>query len=207
MATTKYKISEEVQRLLKGNPIISARVHINDIKLLVEQVSNQLLKADFFNVNMADGDTIPNNCMIFTYDSVPVTTYKTTLSKCSLPSIPISLPRNMGVFHISKTDDISSPFIPVPAGTYGVIKTQDLLGDLSGLISYEVFGKDVIFNKNLPALGISNVTIRLVGMDLSQLSDYDLLPLSADMEAQVVETVFRILVQAPPADRGANIRD
>lgn len=207
MATTKYKLAEQVQRILKGNPVISARVHINDIKLLIEQVANQMLKADHFSVNMPEGDTIPNNCMVFTYDDVPVTTYKTNYSKCTLPSIPISLPKNMGVLHVSKTNDIHNPFVPVPSGMYGIIKPQDLLGDLSGLISYEVFGTDIVFSKNLPALGCTTVLIRLVGVNLSELSDHDLLPVSADMEAQIVDTVFKILVQAPPADRGENIRD
>jgi hypothetical protein len=134
MATTKRKIAEQVQRLLRGNPIISARTHINDVKLLIEQVANQLLKADHFGVNMPEGDTVPNNAMIFTYDNVAVATYKTTRSKCLLPSIPISLPRNVGVLHISKTDAIDEPFIPIPSSLYGIVKPQDLLGDLSGSI-------------------------------------------------------------------------
>lgn len=207
MATTKKKISEQVQRMIKGNPIISARIHINDIKLLIEQVSNQLLKADHFAVNVPEGDTIPNNAMVFSYDNVPVTTYKTTKSKATLPSIPISLPRNMGVLHVSKTDAIDEPFIPIPTSMYGIIKPQALLGDLSGLIGYEVVGKDIVFTKNLPGLGVNNVFIRLVGVDLSQLSDYDILPLSADMEAQVVQAVYNILVQTPPADKSQTISD
>jgi hypothetical protein len=193
--------------MLKGNPIISARVHINDIKLLIEQVSNQLLKTDYFQVNMPEGDTIPNNCMIYSYDQIPVTTYKTTKSKCTLPSIPISLPRNMGVLHVSKTDAIDEPFVPIPSSLYGIVKPQDLLGDMSGLIGYEVIGKDIIFTKNLPGLSINSVFIRLVGMDMSQVTDYDILPLSSDMEAQVVQTVYNILVQTPPADKAQNIND
>jgi hypothetical protein len=207
MATTKQKIAEQVQRLLKGNPIISARIHINDIKLLVEQVSNQLLKADHFSVNMPEGDTIPNNAMIFTYDNVPVTTYKTTKSKCTLPSIPISLPRNVGVLHVSKIDAIDEPCVPIPSSLYGIVKPQSLLGDLSGLIGYEVIGKDIIFTKNLPGISINSVFIRLVGVDLSQLTDYDMLPLSSDMEAQVVQNVYNILVQTPPADKAQTISD
>jgi hypothetical protein len=207
MATTKYKISEQIQRMIAGNPTIASRVHMNDIKLLVEQVANQLLKADFFAVNMPDGDSIPSNCMIYTYESVPVSTYKTTKSKATLPSIPISLPRNMGVLHVSKTDSIDEPFVPIPASLYGIVKPQDLLGDLSGLIGYEVFGKDIVFTKNLPGLGVNNVFIRLVGVDLSQLTDYELLPLSSDMEAQVVTQVYNILVQTPPVDRSQNINE
>lgn len=205
--TTKKKIAEQVQRLLKGNPIISARIHINDIKLLVEQTSNQLLKADHFAVNVPEGDTIPNNCMIFTYDNVPVTTYKTTKSKATLPNIPISLPRNMGVLHVSKTDAIDEPFVPIPSSLYGIVKPQDLLGDLSGLIGYEVIGKDIVFTKNLPGLSINNVLIRLVGLDLSQLSDYDPLPLSSDMEVEVVNRVYTLLVNTPPADKAQNLSD
>lgn len=207
MATTKAKISEQIQRLIAGNPIISGRIHRNDIKLLVEQVANQLLKADYFAVNTPEGDTMPSNCMVFTYDNVPVTTYKTTKSRAILPAIPISLPRNMGVLHVSKTDAIDEPFIPIPTSMYGIIKPQALLGDLSGLIGYEVVGKDIVFTKDLPGLSINSVYIRLVGVDLSQLTDYDLLPLSADMEAQVVQQVYAILVQAPPADRDLNIND
>jgi hypothetical protein len=205
--TTIYSISESILRLLKGNPVISGRVHINDVKRLVVQVGNQLLKTDHFQANMPAGDTVPNNCMVYTYDNVPVTTYKTSKSRAILPSIPISLPRNMGVLHVSKTDDIDCPFIPIPTSLYGVIKPQALIGDLSGNIGYEVAGKEIIFTKNLPALSINNVYIRLVGADLAVLSDYDVFPLSADMEAQAIQMVYNMLVQVPPADRAETTKD
>lgn len=201
--STIYSVAEAILRLIAGNPIISGRYHINDVKRLVVQVSNQLLKADHFSVNMPEGDTIPNNCMVYSYDNVLVTTYKGK-SKATLPSTPISLPRNMGVLHVSKTDAIDEPFVPIPTSMYGIIKPQDLIGDLSGLIGYEVVGKDIIFTKDLPGLGVNYVYIRLVGGDLSKLSDYDIFPLSADMEAQVIQTVYNILVQTPPADRAIN---
>lgn len=207
MATTKKKIAEQILRLVKGNPTASSRVQEGEVKLLVEQVANQVLKADSFQMNMPEGDTIPNNCMVFTYESVPVTTYKSTLSKATLPAIPMSLPRNMGVLHISKTDDINSPFIPIPTSLYGIVKPQVLLGDLSGLIGYEVVGKDVIFTKNLPGMNINSVYMRLVGIDLSVLSDYDLLPVSADQEAAIVEAVYKMLVTVPQPDRVVDSND
>lgn len=198
--TTKYKIAEQVQRLLNGNPVVSGRFNLHEIKLLVAQVANQLLKADHFSVNMPEGDTIPTNCMVYTYDNVPVTTYKTTFSKATLPSIPIGLPRNMGVLHVSKIDAIEEPFVPIPTSMYGIIKPQDLLGELSGLIGYEVVGKDIIFTKNLPGMSVNSVYIRLVGVDLSTVSDYETLPLTADLEGQIITQVYNILVQTPSGE-------
>jgi hypothetical protein len=113
----------------------------------------------------------------------------------------------MGVLHVSKTDAIDEPFIPIPASTYGIIKPQALLGDLSGLIGYEVVGKDIIFTQNLPGQSVNNVFIRLVGVDMSSITDYELMPLSSDMEAQIVQTVYNILVQAPPADKALAAND
>jgi hypothetical protein len=205
--TTKKKIAEQIQRLIAGNPVISARIHINDVMLAVEQVANQVLKADYFSVSTPEGDTIPNNCMVYTYDNVPVTTYKTTFSKATLPSIPINLPRNMGVLHVSKTDAIDEPFIPIPTSMYGIIKPQDLLGELSGFIGYEVIGKDIVFTENLPGQNVNSVYIRLVGVDMASLSIYDILPLSSDMEAMVVQAAYNLLVQVPPADRSETNRD
>lgn len=195
--TTKYKIAEQIQRLLNGNPVVSGRFNLHEIKLLVAQVANQVLKADHFAVNMPEGDTVPTNCMVYTYDNVPVTTYKTTLSKATLPSIPIGLPRNMGVLHVSKIDAIEEPFVPIPTSMYGIIKPQDLLGELSGLIGYEVVGKDIIFTKNLPGMSVNAVYIRLVGVDMSTVSDYETLPLTADLEGQIITQVYNLLVQTP----------
>lgn len=195
--TTKYKIAEQIQRLLNGNPVVSGRFNLHEIKLLVAQVANQALKADHFAVNMPEGDTVPTNCMVYTYDNVPVTTYKTTLSKATLPSIPIGLPRNMGVLHVSKIDAIDEPFVPIPTSMYGIIKPQDLLGELSGLIGYEVVGKDIIFTKNLPGMSVNAVYIRLVGVDMSTVSDYETLPLTADLEGQIITQVYNLLVQTP----------
>lgn len=203
--TTKKKLSEQIFRLLKGNSTASSRIQEADIKLLVEQVANQMLKADYFQVNLPEGDTVPNNCMIFSYDSVPVTTYKTTLSRAVLPSIPISLPRNMGVLHVSKIDDINNAFVPIPSSTIGILNPLALLG--TELIGYEVVGKDIIFTKNLPAQSVTSVYIRLVGVDLSQLSDFDVLPISADQEAGIVDSIYKMLITVPQTDRVVDSND
>ncbi len=204
MSTTKFKIAEQVDRLLDGSPMANSRVNRDDIMLLINQAINAAMKAEHFSVNLPEGDTIPNNCMIYAFDDIAVSTYKTTKSRCTIPFIPIGLPKNVGVLHISKTTDIDNPFIPVPTSMYGIIKIQDLFGELSELIGYEVVGKEVIFTKDLPGLGITTVYMRLVGVDFSSLTIYEAIPLSADMEYAVVQEVYKMLVGQLPEDRSAD---
>jgi len=204
MATTKYKIAEQINMLIKSNPTVNMRVNQDNVMLLVGQACNVALKADHFSVNMPEGDTIPNNCMIFAFDDIATETYKTTKSKCTLPFIPISLPRNVGVLHVSKSTDIDNPFVPVPTGMWGIINVQDLLGEASELITYEVVGKEIIFGQDLPGLGIDTVYMRLVGMDFTQVSIYDTIPLSADMEFAVIQEVYKLLISAPAEERSTD---
>ena len=201
---TKARLAEQVLRLYQGNPKASSRVSQNLIMLLIGQVANQLLKTETLTTILPSGDTIPPNLMLATYDPVTVTTYKTNYSRCTLPAMPISLPHNMGVFHISKTGDPNEPFVPIPSGMYGIVKPMDLLGDMSGLIGYEVFGNTVQFTKNLPGMSVSTVMIRLAIVDLDSISIYDQLPISADLEAAIIKEVYQLLLTAPEEDRLAD---
>jgi hypothetical protein len=206
--TTIFQISEQIQRMLGQNIGASARVHINEIKLLVSQVSSQVLKIDHLKVNMPEGDTIPNNCVIYTFTNVAVTT-NGGKSKSTLPYIPMSLPRNMGVFQIIPVTTVSSvdtigwetPLIPIPASMYGIVKPLSVLGSNVG---YEVFGSDVYYTADMTTKNISKVIMRLVGVAIDAIDDYTILPLSADAQAQVIETVFKLLAGEAPKDRIAD---
>lgn len=90
-------------------------------------------------------------------------------------------------------------FIPVPNGQMGMVLAQRLISDLLGQTGYEVRGKDVIYTKDLTAQSpaITSVTMELVVMDMSKYGDYELLPINADMEAQVVDTVYKMFAGIP----------
>ena len=189
---TKRRIAEQILRIAQGGDSAGAsNIKLPEVMLLVEQSLNELLKIERFK-NIAEGDRYPVDLMIATYDNVAVTTYKDT-SKCTLPAIPIALSRGRGVWQISKTDSPSEPFIPIQPGQWALIKNQRILGELSGIIGYEVNGKEVIFTQNLPGQGIDEVMIKLLVVDFSQLSETDLLPIPADMELQVIKNVLELL--------------
>lgn len=91
-------------------------------------------------------------------------------------------------------------FIPVQQGQSAYIKEQKLINNLMGLVGYEISGDGyVIFTEDITA-SCPAVDMQLVVMDFDHYSDFDLLPMTADMAAEVVQAVSLMLLQAPQTD-------
>lgn len=199
---TKARIAEEILLLLSGGRISSAtKWHINEIKLSVAQVANQLLKLDYFNELQTMQEFIPNGAAIGTYENNLIVKWSNT-SKTTLPVMPMRLPRGLGVYQIFPQSDYYSEFIPLELGQGGIIRSQGLVSDLSGYCGYETSGLDVIFTQDLTIPNINvYVTIRMVILDFNQYSDYDLLPLPPELEWQVKQEVLKLYGMEPIADK------
>lgn len=198
MATTRAKIAEQIMNLLSGGRIGSAsKFHINEIKIAVSQVANSLLKMEYFKVNVPMQEMIPNGAAIATYDNIVVTQYKNA-SKSVLPAYPLKLPRNMGVYEIFDPADMNSQFIPVEPGMISLIQNQPLLSDLFGYTAFTTYGTDVIYSKDLTVPDTTvYVTIRLVVLDITQYTDWDVLPLLPEQEWQIIQEVYKIYSTEP----------
>jgi hypothetical protein len=99
--TSKYLLAEQVSNLLKGGDrSASTSVEMPVIIKLIEQLINTNLKTDFFNTHLAAGETIPDGLVVAIYEKIPVDVYKKDYSRAKLPAMPISLPRNMGVYAV-----------------------------------------------------------------------------------------------------------
>ena len=178
--------------MLKGGSIkASTTVEIEDIMESVGQYINAHFKQEHLSVNMPSGETIPEGVMLTPYDDLVPVKHK-NVSKVTLPATPISLPRNMGVFHVSRNTDINDGFIPLQTGQLALIKGEKLISDILGQVGYEVVGGDIIFNKDLTTETGVTITVRLAIMDISKYGDYDPLPLPADMEATIVQECFKL---------------
>jgi len=201
---TKYKIAEQILLMLKGGNIKAATtIELEDIMEAVGQYINSHFKQEQLSVNMPSGETIPEGLMLASYgDTTPIVPvqYK-GVSKITLPVTPVALPRNMGVFHVSRLNDINDGFLPLQTGQLALIKGERLISDLLGQIGYEVVGNDVIFNKDLTTESGTTIYLRLVVMDMSQYDDYDQLPLPADMEATIIQEVFKLFSMQMPASK------
>lgn len=201
MATTKYKLAEQVVRLLNGGEIpVSTKVKINEAKLAVEQVLNKLLKMEYLNVNIPSYEMIPNGASVATYEGIEVIQYGTR-SKSTLPAMPLKLPRGIGVYQIFDPANPDCPFIPLEMGQLGLLKSQPLINNLLGQVGYEWYGTDIIYTTDLTQPDPIEVTMRLVVLDISQYSDYDILPVPADMEWDIVQEVYKLFATEPVADK------
>jgi|SRR6185503_13126133 len=205
--TTLYRLSEEIMNLLSGGAIQSAsNVTINDVKISVGQVINQLLKTEHFTINERMGEKIPNGTTLGLYEGISVIE-NNGKSKATLPIKPIKLPRNMGVFAIypkytlNGNYEYDKEFIPLQMGQAGLLQSQPLLNDLLGQVGYENFGMELIFTKNIKAL-FPNVVLamRLAIMDISLYSDYDPLPILPEIEWQIKQQVVSLYSKEPLTD-------
>lgn len=197
--TTLSKISEQVKRMLSGNPSYNIEISGTEIKLLVVQVINQLLRTERFTSQVQLWDNFPSGVYIATYHNIPVITYGQR-SMSILPAYPLSLPKNMGLWQVSDENNPDRLFIPLLSGQWGIASPMDYLPSVSGIISYENEGLDIIYTSDLTKLypnPVNNVRVKLLISDISSLTDYDLLPIPPEMEGQVIKSALSLIVAQP----------
>jgi hypothetical protein len=209
MPTIKVLSERVLRHINAGDRAVGSSIHAKEVEDAIRQSINALLHTQYFKETLPGGETVPEGCVLATYASVPVTAWN-GISKSILPAIPIKLPRNIGVFHIGITTNVFCRFIPMRRGEIAQVKTQKIMSDLLGQHGYEVAGKEIWYDKDLTALStpITAVMIQLVVMDLSLYTDYDLLPIDAEMEQQVVMDVLKLFsVEQPTPEIATSVTD
>lgn len=186
--STKFLMAEQVlMRLAGGYRDVAQSVQMEDVIKSIEQVINSMFQTQYYNATLPTGETVPDNLMIAFYENIAVSSYGDK-AKAQLPIVPISLPRNMGVYRVVNENDID--FIPVPLGQGALLKADKLLNDLLGSVYYEVRKNEVIFSKDITLLDVTSVNMYLVVLDISLYSNTDPLPIPANMEEEIIEKVF-----------------
>lgn len=198
---TKYGLAEQISlKLYGGAPKNSSPVQMPDIILAVGQTCNILLKTQHFS-DMTLGENAPQNLMIATYPKVTLTTFGGKRAKCTLPAMPVGLIRNMGVWQVSTSPYFDCLLIPIMSGQWDLLRGQSIISDLMGQTGYEIDGTQLTTTKDLTIDNIDGLYIRLLITDISTLSDYDPLPIPADMEGIVIDTVYKSFMPVQPPIR------
>lgn len=195
---TKNKISEQIQRIYsryidKNN--ISDILDIREVKLLLSQSINKVLKFQFAESFKAGYIDIPK-CNLIEYTATVVSESTNNRSYITLPAIPISLPMDMGIWSISASNAIRTPYIPIPAQDFLVFQGTNLAA-LEQQVGYYVQNRRVYFTKDITLSSngsISSVVINLlVSSDFDNIGDNDMLPISPEVESTVIQDVLETL--------------
>jgi len=113
-------------------------------------------------------------------------------SKAILPTQPINLPRGMGVWKLFSKSDPWVSYIPVSSGEMFLYNGRNSTA-IDNLNVYEYHdNKTLILNKSVTDVPV-DMQIQLLVVDPEQLGEYDLLPIPADMEFEVITSVLQII--------------
>lgn len=196
---TKKNFSDMILfKLAGGFPDSGFPIDERDIWDALEHKVNAMFKMQQFSINLPNGGTIPENMALATYEDIAVTRTSNERSKCTLPVMPISLPRNAGINEIRPVLNLVSsgdrmlgnPIIPLQAGQSYLLKADKLLNDLMGQWGYEVNGKTIIFTKDLTTYDITKVDMKLVVFEISNYSITDDMPIPSDYIGQLEDEMI-----------------
>lgn len=193
-AVTIYRLAEEIKKILDNGAIqLASNVSWGEVKIAIGQVINSMLKVEYLSINQKLNEKIPNTTVIGTYENIAVVSSGTSKSMAMLPVKPLMLPRNMGCFSVYRTGHPDEEFIPMQMGQQAMSKSQPLLNDLFGQVSYENKGMELRFNKDLTLLYPNEtITCELAIMDISQYGDYDILPVPPEYEFEIKKQVLSL---------------
>jgi hypothetical protein len=205
MSSTKKILSDAVLlRIAGGFPDVAESVDERDLFKAIEQKINAKLKMEHYQETLPSGETIPQGVFLATYTSVAVTSAANGMkSKCTLPAIPVSLPRSIGIAEVYDPLHPDRKFIPLQAAQMSLLNSDDLLSSLMGQIGYTPYGKTLEFTKDLTTLGVDAVDMRLMVFDMSEYDLTDVLPIPASMEEEIInELVVQFTEGSAPPESG-----
>ena len=177
----------------------------------IDQYTDIVKKVQPTNIAIKKKDGITDNIEVINirkclFEVIPVYSDK---SKATLPTQPINLPRGMGVWKLFSESDPWTSFVPVSSGEMFLYNGR-LNGAIDDINVYEYHdNKTLILNKSIADIP-TDMKIQLLVVDPEQLEEYDLLPIPADMEMEVIMSVLQMIqpqrVSDETNDNNQNIR-
>jgi len=181
MATTRRKLREQIQ--LKYGQFLDKNgfddnIDVRVLDLDIEQSINKLLKVQVMQGQMKGNVDIPT-CNIIEYTLTPVSNVVT------LPVIPLQLPMEMGFWKVYLTSAPNDLFIPINS-TMASVYLGTNAAYLEGLVGYTTKANKIKFTSTVTG----PVTVELLVADFATTGVDDLLPISPEIEADVISDVL-----------------
>jgi hypothetical protein len=191
MATTKYKLAEQAQRILAGGDVTDDFAPtIQELALASGQVMAKLVWLSY-QEHKQDGQMGINGQFISAFEDVPVKIdANKKLHYSEVPASPLKLPHDMGIYMVSLMEDQFEPFIPLPNGVLGMLRNQ-LFSNLEGRQGYFVEADRIYYVGMEKSDGITKVLMKLV-ITGSQLGIDDKFEVSPEMEWDIIRELVAL---------------
>lgn len=188
MATTKNKISEQAGKIIVkklGREHLTNAEH-QEIAELIVQAVNKALSIEVLNEDrneLIQGMDDIGGTAIAHYEGVTVTN-----SVLTLPVYPLTLPHDAGLWEILDSNGVA--LIPIPSSQRTLLDGMDEESYLEGQIGFTRRGLKVKFTSNPGA----TVDVSLLVYDPAEISGDSPLPISPEMEMDVITEVVKLFV-------------
>lgn len=207
MTTVGY-IVDAVRRTL-SNPVYSVDKNLtyDYVLRVVQQAANEVLRMEAMQPTRIGHVDIPACAQVTITTSVYTDGAGNTVA--NLDYLPLELPMGLGVFRVVAASDPFRPFIPLPAGFgYALqqISHNAMHAVLDKHICYERWGDHIVFNKTQSEVG-SSVKITLLGMKPDFTTKTSAIPVSVDLENEIVRRAVQLIAGVPPADERGDFID
>jgi hypothetical protein len=194
--TTRKKIREQVQLLYNqfvDKNGFNDEIDVRLIDILIEQSINRFLKVQVVSNIKAGNIEIPT-CNIIEYTLTP------TSNTVTLPVFPMTLPLDMGVWKVSLVSN-GLAMIPINATMSNVYGPTNA-SFLENQTGYTVKGNKIKFTTTVT----DPVVVELLVSDFGTTGENDPLPVSPDVEADVVTDVLDRISQGRISQPELNVK-
>ena len=191
MATTKKQLAEQVIRILNSGDVTNDNsIDPRELLLAIEQERDRLVRFRLFESLSAGEGDIPGD-VVSTFDNITIKkdTVKNLLYS-SLPGRIMSLPRDMGILHVSYTKDQYNAFIRMPNGSLSLYNglLSSMIGGRGG---YWLEGDRLYYNDGVDDCCGNTVIIKMV-MNSGDVNPDDIFPIPSDLESEVIKNVIAL---------------
>jgi hypothetical protein len=183
--TTLKKLAEQAQKLVTAGRLVTDRnISTQEMVLFVTQAFGHCVRMNFFE-GKAEGESYVDGSFIYTFDDVAVEKdTRRDLYYSVMPSSTITLPNEMGIFHVSLVQDQSNPFVRLPNGYMGLMEALDV----AGMENRKMFFQDgtrIYYTNITGADGITSVLLKLV-VSLDGIDDEEEINVPNDIQLKIL---------------------
>lgn len=148
-----------------GDASADSGLELQDFEYAVKQARAYKIRYDYFLSSRVEGERIINQGWLREFKNVAVTLdEETNAYQAVLPAQPISLPHDLGLYHVSPMKNFQAPFMPQTIGESFLFESNP-----QDNITFHYDAKNIYFDNFDPS--IEKIYIQMIPLSDSEIPD------------------------------------